>query len=251
MSYAFGGVWNRGRAVGERIAFSPQETQAILAYLDKASAHHDACLFALGVDTMLRCSDLLRLRVRDLVDDQGNIRRELIRRQQKTGRNVAPVLTATSQRLTRQWIDVSGKRAEHFLFTREKAIDSPPISPGYYRTLIKKWASDIGLTDERYSSHSLRRTKPSYLYHHGFSDLEHIARLLGHATTDATIRYLGIENRTAQSHALQGDIFTGDPNAAPNLPPHLRDMLKPAFLDLFAAELLKRMRDQPPGAGDG
>lgn len=233
-------AWNRGKAVGERCALSLDESQSILKTLRLQEAHHDACLFAIGIDSMLRCSDLLQLRVRDIVSHTGQIRW----RQKKTRRNVYPVLTATSLEVLQIWIETSGKTPPDFLFTRDKPIDGLAISPAYYRSLIKQWVQLVGLKPEQYSSHSLRRTKPTFLYHHGYSDLEHIARLLGHANTDATSRYLGIQKKQAQAHALVGDIFTISPDEKIVGHPLLREFLKPDFLDQFLDELVFRIHQK-------
>ena len=234
--------WNRDRAVGERLAFSLAETQQIIAHLRRNHAHHDLCLFSVGIDSMLRCSDLLPLKISDVMAPDGRIRW----RQKKTGRNVYPVLTPLTHTAIERWVEVSGKFSDHYLFTRDKPIDARPLSSGYYRTLIKRWASDIGLNPERFSTHSLRRTKPSYLYHYGFSDLEHIARLLGHGTTDTTSRYLGIQQKEAERHALAGDIFTAELGAPIAGHPLLREFLKPEFLDQFAEALCTRMSTKSP-----
>ena len=111
-------VWNAGRAVGERIAFSIGQVRKIKLYLSKTGALHDVCLFTSGIDSMLRCSDLLRLEVGDVLSADGKIRW----RQKKTGQNVYPVLTPSSQKTIRDWVGASGKATGHFLFTRDKAI---------------------------------------------------------------------------------------------------------------------------------
>ena len=230
-------VWNRGVVVGERIALSSVEAQSVLKLLNDTANLHDACLFATAIDSMLRCSDLLQLRVGDVVASNGRVRW----RQKKTGRNVFPVLTATTQDAISAWVELSGKSASHFLFTREKPINAKPISATHYRSLIKSWVQQIGLSPDRYSTHSLRRTKPHFLYRYGYSDLEHIARLLGHSGTQTTSRYLGIEQREAENHALAGDLFTADPHIPDPGHPLLRELLKPQFLDLFIEAFLSRL----------
>lgn len=226
-------VWNKGKVVGERIALTMNEVHAIQEELRRQEAHHDLCLFAVGIDSMLRCSDLLRLKVEDIDSQTGQINW----RQRKTGRNVFPILTQTTLDAVELWVQKSGKSQRDFLFTRDKPPNSEPITPTYYRKLIKRWVQLVGLDSNQYSTHSLRRTKPSFLYHHGYSDLEHIARLLGHSNTDSTGRYLSIQQREAEAHALDGDIFATDRLEAPVGHPLLREFLKPEFLKPFAAAL--------------
>ena len=238
----FGAGWNRGLIVGERLAFSIEETHEILCNLRREGSAHDACLFAVGIDSMLRGSDLLRLRVRDVMAADGKIRL----RQQKTGQNVYPVITSTAQDAVRAWVSESGKKPAHFLFTRRKSIDADPLCTGHLRALIKQWSLAIGLSSKRYSSHSLRRTKPSYLYHYGLADIVTISVLLGHSNMAVTHRYLGISKNEAQQAALAGDIFTADPAATPFTDPLMRGFLQPDFLDVFAEALGERLRQKPP-----
>jgi len=237
-----GCAWNRGVIVGERLAFSIEETHKIYRHLKNAASLHDACLFAVGIDSMLRGSDLLRLRVRDVMAADGKIRW----RQMKTGQNVYPVITTTAQDAVRAWVSESGKKPDHYLFTRCKRIDGDPLCTGHLRALIKQWSRAIGLSSKRYSSHSLRRTKPSYLYHFGLADIVTISVLLGHSNTAVTHRYLGISKDEAQQAALAGDIFTADPKATPFGDPLLREFLQPEFLDVFAAALAHRLYEKAP-----
>ena len=155
---------------------------------------------------MLRASDLLRLRVRDVVDGNGEVKTTFPLRQKKTAHGVFPVLTSTTQKAILAWIVASDKQANDFLFTREKSKTDEPITIGFYRTLIKRWVTQIGLSSEDYSAHSLRRTKAIFLYERDVS-IELIGRLLGHRSSASTIRYLGIDEAQARSAALDHDIF--------------------------------------------
>ena len=50
----------------------------------------------------------------------------------------------------------------------------------------------MGLDKQAYGTHSLRRTKPSLIYHRT-KNLRAIQLLLGHTKLESTVRYLGIE----------------------------------------------------------
>jgi hypothetical protein len=127
-------------------------------------------------------------------------------RQAKTGSPVCAVLTPGAQEAVRHWIQHSGKLPHHALFTRQKANDASPISLDRYRSLIKDWVQSIGLDSTDYSSHSLRRTKPVFLYGKGVA-IEDIALLLGHQDTRSTLRYLGLTLAHAHAEALRYDLF--------------------------------------------
>ena len=201
--------WNKGRSVGQRLAFTPYQIRAIDEYLSCEGLLHDRCLFMVATDSFLRCGDLLNLQVRDLQTSTGLARESFPWRQQKTNTNVVPVLTQKTRQACLDWIAYSQKQPHHYLFTRNKAIDAASISATCYRRLIKRWAEYIDLEGEQYSTHSLRRSKPTWLYEQGVS-VEDISQLLGHQSTEATLRYLGLTLAKAQAEALKRDIFVRD-----------------------------------------
>jgi len=232
----------RRKPNGERIAFTITQTQAILRHLQDHKHHHDCALFCTGVDSMLRCNDLLSLEVADVINERGEIRDVLIRNQEKNKDNVDLALTPITQNALRNWIDHSRKRPSDFLFTRKKnPLGSSHIQDDQYRKVVKQWAIAVGLSPEQYSTHSLRRTKPVFLYKYGFSDIAHIAEMLGHKDTATCLRYLGITKEGVIRHAMRGDIFSKDPNVLRKLTPLSRDFLDPEFLDLFTDEIWERL----------
>ena len=198
--------WNSGRAVGPRTALTPDMLARLIADLTARGDLHDLALLATGVDTMLRASDLLRLKVGDVQLASGHIREQLFWRQQKTGANVAPVLTEFARTSLAAWIAKSGKRRDDYLFTRTKPGSAGPIKPGCYRRLVKAWLRRIGIDPADYSSHSIRRTKPAFMYRAG-CPVADISKLLGHKTPAATLEYLGVTTERLRAQALKYDVF--------------------------------------------
>lgn len=64
----------KGVAQGQKAAIAPEHVAAIKLHLDIRGSTRDRCLFAVAVDSMLRGCDLVRLRVGDVMDGNGNIR---------------------------------------------------------------------------------------------------------------------------------------------------------------------------------
>ena len=201
----YGRPWNKDRTVGSRKALTQAEVRQIKANFTDVDLH-DRCLFLTAIDTMLRASDLLRLRVSDVQHSNGSIKTSFSWRQKKTANGVYPVLTPTTQKALAEWTKSTGKLPEHFIFTRQKPTDAEPITVGFYRTLVKSWIESFGASPEDYSAHSLRRTKATFMYERGIS-VEVIGRLLGHKSPASTIRYLGIDEAQAKNAALTHDIF--------------------------------------------
>ncbi len=198
--------WNLDRRVGPRTRFTPVDICTLVDVLRLDQAWHDLCLLTMGIDSMLRCGDLLSLRVRDVCDRHGVVQDSFFFGQEKTGREVAPALTQTSRNACQRWVGVSGKSRNDFLFTRSKKIDDRHINDDTYRGIVKAWAERLGLNPEGYSTHSLRRSKPHFMHRRGV-EIEYISELLGHKNTATTYRYLGITREEAQERALSHDIF--------------------------------------------
>jgi|GEM_PF-270790 len=200
--------WNSDKCVGPRKELSLSEVQQIEQYLLLEKSGHDRCLFMLAIDSMLRCSDVLRLKVEDVRRLDGSMRETFLWKQKKTKKGVYASITLDTQKACREWISFSGKSFGDFLFTRGKGKQAQPISAGYYRDLIKLWVGAIGLDEKEYSTHSLRRTKPILLYDHDILSVENISLLLGHKDTKTTMHYLGLSRKNALEKARDFNIFS-------------------------------------------
>ena len=58
--------WNKGKLVGQKAPFKPQEVWAIRVRLQMENRPRELALFDLGIDSKLRACDLVKLRVRDV-----------------------------------------------------------------------------------------------------------------------------------------------------------------------------------------
>ena len=157
----------------------------------------EALLLNLGVDLMLRSSDLLRLRVRDVITENMVVRDTVTMRQLKTG-NVTielPLSEDSNDSITRH---VLGRSLNDYVFTGQKShLTHKPIRIQTHARIIKKWMRLLSVEDvSRYSTHSLRKTKATILYSKT-GNLEAIRRLLGHKSLMDTSRYLGVEDQDA------------------------------------------------------
>ena len=198
--------WNKDRCVGPREHLTRAQIGRITWHLERVGDLHDLCLFTIAIDTMLRASDLLSLKVSDVVHGDGSIRDRFILRQKKTRQPVKPTLTPASQACLSAWIKADGKTRTDYLFTRHKGADRPPITVGFYRSLIKTWCEAAHIDPQSISAHSLRRSKAVFLYESGVS-VELIGRLLGHRSSASTMHYLGINDAKAQAAALRHNLF--------------------------------------------
>ena len=154
-------------------------------------------LLNLSVDLMLRSSDLLALRVSDVINKNGSIKSEVKVRQKKTGRLTLPLpLSITSLRAITKHL--SGKPLDDYIFKGQMYYcTKKPITSQQYARIVKGWVGNIGIDDvSQYSTHSMRKTKASVIYMET-KDVEACRRLLGQSSVIATSAYLGVTDNSA------------------------------------------------------
>ena len=61
-----------------------------------------------------------------------------------------------------------------------------------YARLVEEWVGGIGLREEDYGTHSLRRTKAALIYKQT-ANLRPVQILLGDSKIETTVRYLELE----------------------------------------------------------
>ena len=154
-------------------------------------------LLNLGVDLMMRSSDLLSLRVSDVVSDSGKVKTEVRVKQKKTGKFTLNIpLSKNSINSIKKHL--VGRDLDSWIFVGNKShYTKSPITQKQYSRIVKKWMSSLGVEDlENYSTHSLRKTKPSEIFKQT-QNVEVCRRLLGHSNITATTAYLGLEDSDA------------------------------------------------------
>lgn len=205
--------WNKDRAVGQKRPFSRDQIGQLTTLLERAGRFQELALFCLGIDTMLRGSDLVRLRVSDVMYRDRLPKAEFTWNQQKTGKSVVTAITPFSQTVLRVYVARHDLGPGAYLFSARRGDGSTPITTNYFRRLVKKWAEELGLDPTDYSGHSLRRSKPSHLYAEGVRP-EMLRLLLGHQSLQSTQAYLGIDQSEALALARKFDCFKEFSNAS-------------------------------------
>ena len=197
--------WNKGKSVGQKKPFTPEQVKIIRGILREEGSNRDLALFCVAIDTMLRASDLLKLKVGDVMEKNGDMKTEFEVMQQKTSKGTSVTLTPICQDALVKWITQDGKLQWDYLFTGTRKSKHKPITENGYRRLVKKWAIMARLDPSDYSSHSLRRTKASLVFQ-ATNNAEVVRQLLGHSSIASTSAYLGVDKREALEIARRIDI---------------------------------------------
>jgi integrase len=176
--------------------FSPGQIamlETLLRQDSSATALRDLALLRVGVDSMLRSSDLVGLTVADIHHD-GTIVAEFAVRQKKTRKSVRCDLSEKARAVLAEWLAANpefGPASRIFAITTRQ-----------HQRIVKQWCELLKLDGALYSTHSIRRTKPAHLYAKT-KNLAAVKELLGHANVAATGVYLGVTSDDARALAKQ------------------------------------------------
>jgi integrase len=183
-------AWNAGRKLGAKRALKPQQVWAIRFYLDRERRVRDRAMFDLAIESKLRGCDIVKLKIGDLVSG-GRVRSRAIVTQRKTGRPVQFELLELARTSILAWLEVRGGTLVDYAFP-SRIDDVMHISTRQYARLVDEWVMGIGLRQEDYGTHSLRRIKASLIYKRT-GNLRAVQILLGHTKIESTVRYLGVD----------------------------------------------------------
>jgi len=174
--------------MAERVcALSREQALSVLAHVNKTGSRRDVALWALGIGTGLRISDLLRLRGCDFAAADGRVDARLVVRASKAkqARDVQLIP------LVREAVDayLPELRRTELLF---------PITRQHARRLVKEWCEATGI-DGQFGTHSMRKTFATIAYEHSGGDAALTARVTGHRNPAQLITYIGRTPATEES----------------------------------------------------
>ena len=163
----------------------------------------DLLLFVVGINSALRISDLLELKVAHFLDEQGKIRQRFWIKEQKRGKRQEVVVNESiREALKEYWSAYPGikEKQENYIFFNPKLNDySHPIKRGQSWKFITSICREVGLRGN-FGTHSLRKTWGYHARMQGV-DLALIMHKLNHESIAYTKRYLGITDDELQAVA--------------------------------------------------
>src|SRR5262249_36680447 len=180
----------KARKPGQMRPFTVEQIatlEALLRQDGSGTALRDLALLRLGIDSMLRSSDMVALTVRDVVHN-GEVASTFTIRQKKTGKHVQCELSAKSRSVLSEWLPAAALSPDDRVFAS---------TTRQHQRIVKGWCALLKLDGALYSTHSIRRTKPAHLYAKT-KNLAACKELLGHANVSATGVYLGVTGDDAR-----------------------------------------------------
>lgn len=183
--------WNKNKSVGQKKPLSDSQIQELRAHL--SSKPRELALFSLQVDSMLRSSDVIKLKVEDITDFEGKILQEANIKQKKTGRPHIVAFSEFTRAALADYINTEKKSPTDFLFSGSKGNH---ICYETHRAIWKSWCKLLGVDSFDYATHTGRRTTAVKIYEET-KDVKLLMELLGHNDVKSTTAYMGTTKREA------------------------------------------------------
>ncbi|MBA7495747.1 Tyrosine recombinase XerC [subsurface metagenome] len=168
--------------------------KGIISKNKTANTSRNLLLWIIGTNTGLRISDILALKLKDVLDNRGEVRGSLEITEKKTKRprdiDIRPPVRSALERFFR---DTGSYDPNEYLFKdRRKGKEdiNKPITRVRAWQMINEWGRKAGV-NYKIGCHSLRKIFGSYAFKAGIP-LIYISEELGHRNVEVTKRYLGI-----------------------------------------------------------
>lgn len=153
----------------------------------KKQGTRDYLLFLLGINTGLRISDIIKLQVLDVLNEDRTPKTHITITEKKTGKLKKFKINDS---LSREIIEYTkSMEMNDYLFTSRKGINKPITRIQAYR-ILNTVAKKIGL--EEIGTHTLRKTFGYHFYKRN-KDIAMLQKLFNHSSPSTTLRYIGIE----------------------------------------------------------
>lgn len=149
----------------------------------------DLLLFVIGINTAFRISDLLELKYKDVIDQNGKVLSHIKLKETKTNKINKVAITKGVAKTIANFVDLNFKGdLEGYLFTGKKDPNKPISRVSAWR-IISAAAQEVGL--KNIGTHTLRKTFSYHQYKNG-TDIALLMDMLNHSSEANTLRYIGI-----------------------------------------------------------
>lgn len=160
---------------------------AMLDYL-YAKSERDYMLFLVGINTGLRVSDILPLKVSDVRGKQT-----LVVREKKTDKVKEIPINDDLRRAIKEY--TKDKRPGEWLFPSQKGRGVHHIKRSRAYKILREAAAHFGLS--HIGTHTMRKTFGYHFYYSAGKDVTLLMYIFSHTDPNITLRYIGVTSTTA------------------------------------------------------
>lgn len=181
----------------------------------KAQSLRNELLFVLGINIGLRISDILKLKMEDLIKPNGKTAKDYVIIQEvKTSKTKKFYLGDIVKKTIEVYIkETPGIVLDDYVFKSRKGSNVPITRQQAYR-ILNNTAENLGLVERNNAgviisgeigTHTMRKTFGYHAYKNGVS-LELLMDIFNHSTPAMTLRYIGITEQQKQDVYLQSNL---------------------------------------------
>ena len=144
-------------------------------------------LFKFGLNTGLRISDILPVKVNNIYNNNHQFYQYFIVKEKKTGKEKKIMINDTLRKAIEIFVNNNNLTENNYLFTSNKGGHIGRVQA--YRVL-KESANVLGI--ENFGTHSLRKTWGYWTYKLSKHNIGLIMEAFNHSSQNITLRYIGI-----------------------------------------------------------
>ncbi|MBZ9626311.1 tyrosine-type recombinase/integrase [Clostridium sp. FP2] len=173
----------------------------------KGQSVRNELLFIFGINVGLRISDILKLKIEDLVKSNSKtVRDYVIITEKKTGKTKKFYIGDIVKKVIENYIkDLSNLDMDNYVFQSRKGENMPITRQRAYR-ILNNAAEIVGLVEKNeIGTHTLRKTFGYHAYQNG-SSLELLMDIFNHSSKTQTLRYIGITEEQKKEVYLQSNL---------------------------------------------
>lgn len=156
-------------------------------------------IFQVGKATLLRVSDVLRLKQSDVFDDNGEIKRNAFIKDKKTGKQNTLYLRPVMNDLTNyeNWlVQKNYYQQTPWLFPSTRNPQKHIDERNYYDIMFKTGKL---LNIPYLGTHTMRKTGAYMVYVQSNYNIGLVMKLLKHSSEAVTLAYLGLDQKTTEN----------------------------------------------------
>ncbi|MBU5486553.1 tyrosine-type recombinase/integrase [Clostridium sp. MSJ-11] len=170
-----------------------KDINKIKIYFRGKEDKRDYIIFVVGINIGLRASDLLQLKLKDVLNLDESIKDSVMIQEQKTRKIREFKLNKSCKEALEPYIkDLNNADMEDYLFPSRKGGH---LTVKSLHKIIKSITRELNIKGN-YGTHTLRKTFAYHIYTNNIQDnstiLHTLQKILNHSTPSMTLRYIGI-----------------------------------------------------------
>lgn len=171
-----------------------KKIEEIFTYL-KEKNQRNYVMAKIQINTGLRISDVLKLKVNDFLNSNLKFKEYLVLEEKKTKKNKMIAINKVIIEVLKEYIFKADLELNSYLFQSRKGLNQPITTTQAHR-IYSKMAQDLNI--EKFNSHSLRKTW-GYFAYQKTKDVALIMDVYNHSSQKDTLKYIGITQQDKNS----------------------------------------------------